>query len=221
MKILCLQGSFNFTAKLKVQQFPKDPPPEMHSHRWYIYYQHPPLDGTFTITDKFCELVVRSCPTLRDSMNCSAPGSSVHGIPQARMLEWVAISSSRGSSQPRSWTRSPSLQSDSLPAGPPGNPSYADISLPTGAQFTAFDSLSVLCILWVWTVQSFKNAAQIQSHFAENLPQASHYTGNKDIPTSRPGPLCFWYFLGENTLFSALHKAGSFGSNVRSSQKFL
>ena len=33
-------------------------------------------------------------------MNCSPPGSSVHGILQARILEWVAISSSRGSSQP-------------------------------------------------------------------------------------------------------------------------
>ena len=36
-------------------------------------------------------------------MDCSPPGSSVHGISQARMLEWVAISFSRGSSQPRDW----------------------------------------------------------------------------------------------------------------------
>ena len=38
-------------------------------------------------------------------MNCSPPGSSVHGILQARMLEWVAIPFSRGSSQPRDWTQ--------------------------------------------------------------------------------------------------------------------
>ena len=38
-------------------------------------------------------------------MNCSLPGSSVHGVFQARILEWVAISFSRGSSQPRDWTR--------------------------------------------------------------------------------------------------------------------
>ena len=38
-------------------------------------------------------------------MDCSPPGSSVHGIHQARILEWVAISFSRGSSQPRDWTR--------------------------------------------------------------------------------------------------------------------
>ena len=37
---------------------------------------------------------LQSCPTLRDPMDCSPPGSSVHGILQARILEWVAISSS-------------------------------------------------------------------------------------------------------------------------------
>ena len=39
-----------------------------------------------------CCLVAKLCPTLRDSMDCSLPGSSVHGISQARILEWVAIS---------------------------------------------------------------------------------------------------------------------------------
>ena len=43
------------------------------------------------------------CPTLCDPMNCSLPGSSVHGILQATILEWVVISSSKGSSQPRDW----------------------------------------------------------------------------------------------------------------------
>ena len=45
-------------------------------------------------------------PILCDLMNCSPPGPSVHGIFQARILEWVAISYSRGSSQPRDWTLS-------------------------------------------------------------------------------------------------------------------
>ena len=44
------------------------------------------------------------CPTLRDSMDCSPPGSSVRGISQARIPEWVTISSSRASSQPRDQT---------------------------------------------------------------------------------------------------------------------
>ena len=45
------------------------------------------------------------CPTLGHPMDCSLPGPSVHGILQARIQEWVAISSSRGSSQARDWTR--------------------------------------------------------------------------------------------------------------------
>ena len=49
-------------------------------------------------------------------MDCSLPGSSVHGILQARILEWVAISSSRGSSDPDIKPRSPTFQADSLPA---------------------------------------------------------------------------------------------------------
>ena len=48
--------------------------------------------------------VAQSCPTLCDPMDCSPPGSSVHGIFQARILEWVAISFSRGSFQPRDRT---------------------------------------------------------------------------------------------------------------------
>ena len=44
-------------------------------------------------------LVTQSCPTLCDPMDCSLPGSSVSGILQARILEWVEISSSRGSSR--------------------------------------------------------------------------------------------------------------------------
>ena len=49
--------------------------------------------------------VTQSCPTLCDPVDCSLPSSSVHGILQARILEWVAISFSRGSSWPRDRTR--------------------------------------------------------------------------------------------------------------------
>ena len=48
--------------------------------------------------------VTQSCLTLLDPMDCSLPGSSVHGIFQARVLEWVAISFSRGSSRSRDRT---------------------------------------------------------------------------------------------------------------------
>ena len=57
---------------------------------------------------------LESCPTLFDPMDCSPSGSSVHGIVQARILEWVAASFSRGSSDPGMELGSPALQSDSL-----------------------------------------------------------------------------------------------------------
>ena len=58
--------------------------------------------------DKLClvtcsVLVARLCLTLCDPMDCSPPGSSVHGILQARILAWVAIPFSRGSYQTRDW----------------------------------------------------------------------------------------------------------------------
>ena len=49
--------------------------------------------------------VSQSCPALCGPMDCSLPGSAIHGIFQARILEWAAISFSRGSSQPRDRTR--------------------------------------------------------------------------------------------------------------------
>ena len=59
-------------------------------------------------------LVLQSFPTL-----CGLPGISVHAILQARMLEWVAMSFSRGSSLPRDWTWVSRVAADSLPSEPP------------------------------------------------------------------------------------------------------
>ena len=60
------------------------------------------MEGKYII---ICCLVAKSHSTLCDPMDCSPPGSSVHGISRAIILEWVAISFSRESSQPRDWTR--------------------------------------------------------------------------------------------------------------------
>ena len=60
-------------------------------------------------------LVTQSCLTFRNPMDCSLPGFSVYGIFQARILEWVAMPSSRGSSQPR--MESVSLTSPALAGG--------------------------------------------------------------------------------------------------------
>ena len=69
--------------------------------------------------------LLQSCPTLCDPIGCSLPGSSVHGILQARVLKWVAIPSSKGSSEPRDWICISCISCtvvDSLPNELPGKP---------------------------------------------------------------------------------------------------
>ena len=71
------------------------------------------------------QIIVLSRVRLCDPMDCNPPDSSVHGIFQTRMLEWVAISYFKECSWPRDWTIpsvSPTLQEDSLPAEPSGKP---------------------------------------------------------------------------------------------------
>ena len=68
-------------------------------------------------------LVAQSCLTLCNTMGCDLPGSSVHGIVQGRILEWVVIPFSRDLPNPGIEPRSPALQTDSLPSEPPGDPS--------------------------------------------------------------------------------------------------
>ena len=60
---------------------------------------------SFATMKSMCAQSLQSCPTLWDPMDCSNPGSSVHGILQTWILEWVAISFSRGSSRPRDQTQ--------------------------------------------------------------------------------------------------------------------
>ena len=74
-------------------------------------------------------LVVMSCPAFCNLMDCSLPDSSVHGVLQARILEWDAMPSSRRSSQLREVETvspaapvTPALQADSLPLSQQGSP---------------------------------------------------------------------------------------------------
>ena len=67
-------------------------------------------------------LVALFCPSLCDPIDCSPAGSFVHGILQARILEWTAISFSRGSSRPGIEPRSPALHAASFLSESPGKP---------------------------------------------------------------------------------------------------
>ena len=66
--------------------------------------------------------VAQSCPALCDPMDCSLPGSSVQGIFQAIVLEWIAISFSRDLPNTGIEPGSPTLWAKLLPAEPPGKP---------------------------------------------------------------------------------------------------
>ena len=74
-------------------------------------------------------LAVQSSLTLCDPVDGSPPGSSVHGISQARILEWVAILFCRGSSRTRIGPVSPTLQAGSLPSEPPEKPLYFPVKI--------------------------------------------------------------------------------------------
>ena len=81
---------------------------------------HPPPQEVFPACS-----VTQSCLTLCNAMHCSPPGSYVHGILHARILQWAAMLSSRGSFQPRDQTQVSCLlhwQAGSLPLGPSGKP---------------------------------------------------------------------------------------------------
>ena len=78
-------------------------------------------------------LVTQSCPTLCDPMGCSPPGSSVHGIFQARLLEWIAFPFPGDLPDPGIKPGSPALQEDFFffsPSEPPGKPTHSIIHPP-------------------------------------------------------------------------------------------
>ena len=79
---------------------------------------------------------LQSCPTLYDLVDCRPPDSSVYGILQARILEWIASHSSRGSSQPRNQT----CITGSLPLVPPGK-TLGGVTLGMLLNLSAFSKL--------------------------------------------------------------------------------
>ena len=81
-----------------------------------------------TVSVCVCVLVVQSCLTLWDPMDCGPPDSSVHGMFLARILEWVAIPSPVALPDRGIEPRSPALQADALTSEPPGEP-YSHIHI--------------------------------------------------------------------------------------------
>ena len=104
-------------------------------------------------------LVVQSCPSLCDLLDCSPPGSSLLGIFQARILEWFAISFSKGSSWPRDRTQVSCIVGGFLTTEPAGKPYFMRIisHLDLNAQEALIPQLKCLiCIQNVWEKQQYK-----------------------------------------------------------------
>ena len=85
-------------------------------------YPFSKIVGIILPLSKVKVVVFHSCLTLGDHVDCSPPGSSVHGILQPRILEWVAILFPRGSSQARDQTWVSCTAFDSWLSEPPGKP---------------------------------------------------------------------------------------------------
>ena len=87
---------------------------------WTIRYKK--TKNPIASSEVVAVLVSQSCLTLCDPVDCSPPGSSAHGILQARVLEWVAMPSSRRCSQPRDQTRVSCITGRFFTTEPPGKP---------------------------------------------------------------------------------------------------
>ena len=108
-------------------------------------------------------LVTQSCPALYDPINCSPPGSSVHGILYAKILKWVATPSSRDLPNPGIEPRSPALQADSLLSEPPGKP----IFILTLMQFHSFTlgSQAECLLLLTWLGPLYSKCVSLSDPF--------------------------------------------------------
>ena len=127
--------------------------------------------------------VAQSCPTLCDPMDCSLPGSFVHGIFQARVLEWVAISFSRGSSRPRDWTQVSHIAGRGFTVWAP-----RDIIIHFKKYLMAFLD---------FTIHIYKSSESTFKHYSI-VPQTVKISYNRVFPISLLNPLqhcCYLIYI--------------------------
>ena len=131
--------------------------------------------------------IAQSCPTLCDPVDCSPPGSSVHGILQARILEWVAISFSRGSSQPRDQTHVSRIAGRCLSS-----------NLPSGHNITSGRTVQRFPLEKIKREKHFKNVNIYPCHrimtVAVKEPTVYWLCGSCDWPA----PRCWWSCKGHS-----------------------
>ena len=157
-----------------------------------------------THMDMCCAKSLQLCPTLCDPVDYSPPVSSVHVILRARILEWVAMPSTRGSFWPRD--RTPSLldllhwQAGSLPLAPPGKPTEGhDVKVKVA------QSCLTLCDPMDYTVHGILQARRLEwgaipfprgSSQPRDRTQVSHIAGRVFTSwATKEAPSCLKYFL--------------------------
>ena len=114
-------------------------------------------------------VVTQSCPTLWDPMDCRPPGSSVHGILQARILEWLAISFSRGSSWPRNQTQISCIAGRFFT-------NWAMREAPWKSANTFLRGYIFICIIYIYTDTHTFMYTHIRTHLVEKQWKISLHT---------------------------------------------
>ena len=165
-------------------------PPQLCQEEGSITSARKPNGGTSSLK----VLVFQSCLILCDPMDWSLPGSFIRGILQARILEWVPISSSRGYSWPSNQPGSPALQADSLPPESPGkltnSPREWEIrkniqSLAYEAAFGRFNcSVQLLSHFWLF-VTPWTAGREASSFIINSRSLLRHMSIELVIPSNR------------------------------------
>ena len=131
-------------------------------------------------------LVAQSCLTLCDPIDCSLPSFSVHGIPQARMLECIAIPFSREHPNPGIEPWSPALQADSLPSEPPGKPTINLLVISEMITQVQFSTFGGFCDQVSLFINSLCRSSSAVKHFSLFLTPCPHSTPQAPTPSPTP-----------------------------------
>ena len=131
-----------------------------------------------------------------DLLNCTAPGFSVHGISQARILEWVAISFSRGSSQPRDWSHLSCIVGRFFTTEPD--------SFPLEGPTCVISSVQLLSHIQLCDPMDCSRSGFPVHHQLPKLPQTQVHRVSDSIQSSHllssPSPAAF--YLSQHEIFS-------------------
>ena len=137
--------------------------------------------------------VTQSRPTLWDSMDCSLPGSSIHGILQARILEWVAISSFRRPSRPRAWTRvSHIVGRRPLPSEPPRKPSAVAVKDGTAVSACRAGAEMETWRMNLWTQWEGEGGMKLEIRIGVHTPPCGSQTAHGSCCVTTPWSLGGW-----------------------------